>query len=125
MKERSEQGWESIQKLAGEKGIRAMEELIKTSPRLGKLALEFGYGDVYSNQTLDFKQRAIITLSSLITQGDAGRGLNYHFRAALNVGLTKEEIMEVIIHCAAYCGFPKALSAVFIFQSILEEQEIN
>ncbi|ALC83857.1 MULTISPECIES: carboxymuconolactone decarboxylase family protein [Bacillus] len=123
--ERSELGWKSIQKLAGEKGILAMEELLKTSPRLGKLALEFGYGDIYSDQTLDFKQRAIITLSSLITQGDAGRGLHYHFRAALKVGWTKEEIMEVISHCAAYCGFPKALSAVFIFQSIIEEQEIN
>jgi 4-carboxymuconolactone decarboxylase len=125
MESRTELGWQSIQKLAGDNGIRAMKELLKTSPRLGKLALEFGYGDVYSNQTLDFKQRALITLSSLITQGDTGRGLAYHLRAALHAGLTKEEIMEAISHCSVYAGFPKALNAVFIFETILEELEIN
>lgn len=115
-------GWKKIDEMAGERGIRAMEEVEKFSPRLAKLALEFGYGDVYADDSLDLKQRALITLSSLITQGDVGRGLQYHFNAALRVGVSKEEILELINHCSAYAGFPKAIHALHIFKSIIEEK---
>jgi 4-carboxymuconolactone decarboxylase len=123
MMDKKEMGWRKIEELAGERGLRAMEEIEKISPRLAKLALEFGYGDVYADSSLDLQQRALITLSSLITQGDIGRGLAYHFRAALHVGLSKEQILEVIHHCSAYAGFPKAIHALFIFKGVLEEQE--
>ncbi|SFM13944.1 carboxymuconolactone decarboxylase family protein [Salibacterium qingdaonense] len=121
MTEKEQIGWKQIEQMAGSSGLAAMEELQKFSPRLAKLALEFGYGDVYNDDALDLKQRALITLSSLITQGDAGRGLAYHFRAALHVGLSKEEIMETVHHCSAYAGFPKAIHALFIFKEVLEE----
>ncbi|GAA0368673.1 carboxymuconolactone decarboxylase family protein [Bacillus horti] len=122
MTTKREIGWSNIEKLAGERGKRSMEEIEKFSPRLAKLALEFGYGDVYDHPSLDLKQRALITLSSLITQGDVGRGLAYHFRAALNVGLIKDEILEVIHHCSAYAGFPKAIHALFIFKEVYDEE---
>ncbi len=122
---KQERGWKQIEELAGSKGIDAMKEVEKFSPRLAKLALEFGYGDVYHNDSLDLKQRALITLSSLITQGDAGRGLTYHFHAALNVGVHQSEILELINHCSAYAGFPKAIHALHIFKSVVEEREKN
>ncbi|SEO11948.1 4-carboxymuconolactone decarboxylase [Amphibacillus marinus] len=116
-------GWRKIEELAGEQGIKSMKAVEEFSPRLAKLALEFGYGDVYADDSLTMQQRALITLSSLITQGDAGRGLHYHFRAALNIGLEKAQILELINHCSAYAGFPKAIHALHIFKEVLEQAE--
>ncbi|MFD2706908.1 carboxymuconolactone decarboxylase family protein [Salibacterium lacus] len=124
MTDKEQAGWKQIEEMAGANGLAAMEELQKFSPRLAKLALEFGYGEVYADDALDLKQRALITLSSLITQGDAGRGLAYHFRAALHVGVSQEEIMETVHHCSAYAGFPKAIHALFIFKEVLQEEDI-
>jgi 4-carboxymuconolactone decarboxylase len=119
--EKAQLGWKQIEEMAGEAGIEAMEAVEAFSPRLAKLALEFGYGDVYAGEALDLKQRALITLSSLITQGDQGRGLTYHYKAALRVGVSKEEILEVINHCSAYAGFPKAIHALFVFKQVCDE----
>jgi 4-carboxymuconolactone decarboxylase len=121
--DKQERGWKQIEELAGSKGIAAMKEVERFSPRLAKLALEFGYSDVYQDDRLDLKQRSLITLASLITQGDAGRGLQYHFHAALRVGVSKAEILELINHCSAYAGFPKAIHALHIFKTVLEEKE--
>ncbi|WP_062051563.1 carboxymuconolactone decarboxylase family protein [Bacillus sp. JCM 19034] len=118
-------GWKKIEELAGQQGIEAMKTMESYSPRLARLALEFGYADVYDDDSLNLKQRALVTLSSLITQGDAGRGLHYHFRAALNVGLEQAQILEVINHCSAYAGFPKAIHALHIFQEVLNQYETS
>ncbi|WP_017471287.1 carboxymuconolactone decarboxylase family protein [Amphibacillus jilinensis] len=121
--DKREMGWKKIEELAGKSGIDSMKAVEEFSPRLAKLALEFGYGDVYADDQLDLKQRALVTLSSLITQGDPGRGLSYHFRAALNVGLKQEQILEVINHCSAYAGFPKSIHALHIFKDVLSQDE--
>ncbi|MDX8046205.1 carboxymuconolactone decarboxylase family protein [Gracilibacillus sp. S3-1-1] len=122
-----EKGWANIAEIAGEQGIVAMEGVQAVSPRLANLALEFGYGDIYDNDALDRKQRTLITLSSLITQGQFGHTLTFHFKAALRSGLTKEEILELITHCSGYVGFPKAMNALTVFDQTykewIEEQE--
>ncbi len=123
--DKREFGWKKIEELAGQQGIDSMKAVEAFSPRLAKLALEFGYGDVYADDNLDLRQRALVTLSSLITQGDSGRGLTYHFRAAMNVGLSKEQIFEVINHCSAYAGFPKAINALHIFKDVLSQYELD
>ncbi|SFL86434.1 4-carboxymuconolactone decarboxylase [Gracilibacillus orientalis] len=116
-------GWNRIEEIAGEQGVKTMEEVQDFSPRLAKMAVEFGYGDIYSDDTLDLKQRAMITLSSLISQGDQGTALTFHFKIALKVGLSKEEILEVINHCSGYVGFPKAISSLSHFKKAYSEFE--
>lgn len=115
-----------------EAGINAMEELfsqdvrngmegIKSiSPDLWNMIVSFGFGDLYSRNTLSHAQREIITLTSLITQG-AFDQLRVHLQAALNVGLTKEEIIEIILHCTGYVGFPKAVHAMGIAGEVFKE----
>lgn len=114
-------------------GIRAMEELFspevregmehikQISPDFWEMIVSFGFGDLYGRNTLSHAQREIITLTTLITQG-AFDQLRVHLPAALNVGLTKEEIMEIIIHCAGYVGFPKAVHAMGIAGEVFKEQ---
>ncbi len=116
-------GWNKIKEIAGVQGVKAMEEVQSYSPRLANMALEFGYGDIYSDDTLDSRQRALITLSSLISQGNQGTTLTFHFKAALRVGLSKEEILELINHCSGYVGFPKAITSLNLFQQAYSEFE--
>ncbi|MBO1914194.1 carboxymuconolactone decarboxylase family protein, partial [Microvirga sp. 3-52] len=94
----------------------------KVSPDLWELIVSFGFGDLYARNTLSLSQREIITLTTLITQG-AFDQLQVHLQAALKVGLTKEEIIEIIIHCAGYVGFPKAVQAMGIADEIFKQNE--
>lgn len=115
-------------------GINAMEELFSQdvrngmegikniSPDLWNMIVSFGFGDLYSRNTLSHAQREIITLTSLITQG-AFDQLRVHLQAALNVGLTKEEIIEIILHCTGYVGFPKAVHAMGVAGEVFKENE--
>jgi 4-carboxymuconolactone decarboxylase len=79
-------------------------------------------GDIYSRPALDLKQRELITLTSLITQGAGERQLIFHFKAALHIGWSLEELIEIIIHCAAYSGFPRAAFALEVLQQLNSEK---
>ncbi|KAB2336679.1 carboxymuconolactone decarboxylase family protein [Cytobacillus depressus] len=117
-----------------EAGLRVMEELFpeevrsgmkglkNVSPDLWDMAVSFGFGDLYSRETLSLTQRELITLTTLITQG-AFDQLKVHLQAALKVGLSKEQIIELIIHCTGYVGFPKAIQAMGIAGEIFKENE--
>ena len=87
--------------------------------------IEFGFGDIYSRPHFNLKEQEIITLTSLISQGAGERQLVFHFKAALHVGLTKDDIVEIIIHCAAYAGFPKASFAMEVLQQVMEGDIAN
>ncbi len=61
-------------------------------------------------------------LSSLATQGYAQEELRSHINMALNVGISKEEILEVFIQLAVYAGFPVAVNAVFLAKEVLDKR---
>ena len=85
------------------------------------MIVSFGFGDLYTRKSLSLQQREYITLTSLITQG-AFEQFKVHLQASLNVGLTKEEIIEIIIQCAGYVGFPKAVQAMGIAGKIFDKE---
>ncbi|QHE54382.1 carboxymuconolactone decarboxylase family protein [Pontibacillus sp. HMF3514] len=101
---------------------KGMHEMKKISPDFWEMIVSFGFGDLYSREALSLSQREIVTLTTLITQG-AFEQLKVHLEAALNVGLSKEEIMEVIIHCSGYVGFPKAVQAMGIAAEVFKNNE--
>lgn len=122
--ERYEKGMETIGKMAGKEGIADLEGVRRAFPDFYKAIVEFGFGDIYSRPVLDLKQRELVTLSSLITQGAVGQ-LPFHVHAALNVGLTPGEIMEIVLHCALYAGFPKAVGALSVVMQVFAERKIE
>ena len=117
---RYEAGLEAMDELFSKDVRNGMEGIKNVSPDLWNMIVSFGFGDLYARNTLSYAQREIITITSLITQG-AFDQLKVHLQAALNVGLTKEEIIEIIIHCAGYVGFPKAVHAMGIAGEIFKE----
>lgn len=121
LKERYERGWNKLNEIDGECGANVIQSLKDISPDLGKYIIEFAFGDIYCRDTLDLKQRQLITITTLTTQGGCEPQLEVHITAALNVGLTQLEIVEAILHCVPYIGFPKALNATSVAKKVFAE----
>ena len=121
-KDRYQLGIETLGKLTGDESDKVVKNIESFSPEFGKMMIEFGFGEVYGRPHFSLKEQEIITLTSLITQGAGERQLMFHFNAALNVGLSKEDIIEIIMHCAAYAGFPKASVAIEVLQQVMEQK---
>ncbi len=122
--ERYNRGIEKLKEIDGEGGVRVLELLKDVAPDLGKYVIEFPFGDVYSRPGLDLKSREIATVAALTALGNAAPQLKVHVNGALNVGCTKEEIIEVIIQMAVYAGFPAALNGMFAAKEVFAERNL-
>jgi 4-carboxymuconolactone decarboxylase len=80
--------------------------------------LEFPFGDIYSRPGLDLRAREIATIAALTALGNASPQLKVHIEAGLNVGLSRDEITEVIMQMAVYAGFPAAVNGLFAAKEI-------
>jgi 4-carboxymuconolactone decarboxylase len=78
----------------------------------------YAWGEVWDRPGLDRRSRSVATLAALIALG-AEHEIAMHVRAALNNGLSEEEIKEVILHTALYAGLPRANAAFAIVQKVL------
>lgn len=85
------------------------------------LITRYVWGEIWTRPGLDRKTRSCITLTALVALGH-DHELALHVRAALRNGLTSEEIKEVLLHAAVYCGVPAANSAFAIAQQVLDEE---
>jgi 4-carboxymuconolactone decarboxylase len=80
----------------------------------------YAWGEIWSRPGLDRKTRSCITLTAHVAL-NRPEELEMHVRAALRNGLTPDEIREVLLHCAVYCGVPAANSAFAIAKRVLED----
>jgi 4-carboxymuconolactone decarboxylase len=78
------------------------------------------WGTVWCRDGLDLKTRSLITVSMLTALGRAHE-LKGHLRGALNNGATPEEIREVLLHAAVYCGAPLAVEAFRVAQEVVAD----
>ena len=122
---RLEQGIKNLQEIDGEAGERVIESLETIAPNVGRYILEFAFGDIYNSDTLSFREREIVTITSLLTQGDTKNQLMVHINGALNVGITEEEIIEIFTHCIPYVGFPRVLNAITSAKEVFESRNRN
>lgn len=89
-----------------------------------KLVTEFPWANIWSRPGLTKHQRSLITLAMLIPLNRTDE-FKMHLRAALNNGVTLDEIREIIMHSTIYCGFPAANESLKIAQEILKEEGFN
>lgn len=120
--DRYQRGWEKLKEIHGETGEQAIESLKDIAPDLGRYIIEFAFGDIYSRSGLDLKSREIATIAALTALGNAQPQLKVHIHAALNVGCSREEVVEVIIQMAVYAGFPAALNAISVAKAVFTER---
>ncbi|GIO52793.1 carboxymuconolactone decarboxylase [Paenibacillus rhizosphaerae] len=122
---RYDKGIEVLQRMVSEETLNAtVKKMEKFSPDMAKLIVEFPYGSLYSRPGLDLKQRSLLTIGAMIASGAAAQ-LDFHIQGALNAGLTPNEIVEAVMHCVSYAGFPKTLDAMFVVMKVFDEQGIT
>ena len=87
-----------------------------------ELITRYAWGEIWTRPGLDRRTRSCITLTALVANGQLEE-LALHVRAARRNGLSEEEIKEVLLQCAIYCGVPAANAAFAVAQRALEEDE--
>lgn len=103
---RRRHGESVLSKIDGHQGEAVVDSLADINPALGHHVAAFVFGDIYDRPGLDARSRQLVTLGILTALGGCEPQLKVHIGAALNVGVSREEITEALLHAAAFCGFP-------------------
>ncbi|MEU1393975.1 MULTISPECIES: carboxymuconolactone decarboxylase family protein [unclassified Nonomuraea] len=120
--QRYEHGLEVLRKIDGEAGQRVVDALADVSPELAHQVVAWAFGEIYDRPGLAPRDRQLVTLGALTALGGCEPQLDVHVNAALNVGLTPDEIIESLLHSAVYCGMPRALNATFAAKKVFAER---
>ncbi|WAC49854.1 carboxymuconolactone decarboxylase family protein [Asticcacaulis sp. SL142] len=119
---RLERGRRALAEIDGDAGHKVVAALADIAPDFVTYLFEFPFGDIYSRPGLNLRDREIATIAALTAMGNATPQLKVHIDAGLNVGLTQEEIIEVIMQMAVYAGFPAALNGLFATKEVFEQR---
>lgn len=77
-----------------------------------EIILGFAFADVVSRPGIDLKTREMLTVAMLASMGTASGQLDFHMRAAMNTGVSRQEIVEIVYQVAVYAGVPAAMNAI-------------
>jgi len=121
--DRYQRGWEKLREIDGAAGERVVASLQDIAPDFARYLIEFPFGDIYSRPGLDLKSREIAVVAALTALGNAAPQLKVHVNGALNVGCTRQEVVEVIMQMAVYAGFPAALNSLFAAKEVFRERD--
>ncbi len=122
---RYQRGWERLKEIDGEAGERVIDNLKDIAPDFARYIIEFPFGDIYSRPGLDLKSREIAVVAALTALGNATPQLMVHIHGSLNVGCTRQEVVEVIMQMAVYAGFPAALNGLFAAKEVFKERDAS
>ena len=86
------------------------------------LITRYAWGEIWTRPGLPRHTRSLLAIAMMVAL-NRGEELRLHFRAAANNGVTRDEIKEVLLQCAVYCGVPAANSAFHLAQSVFDEQD--
>jgi len=116
-----ERGMRVRREVLGDEHVdRAIEGTTEHTAAFQDFITRYAWGEIWSRPGLDRKTRSAVTLTALTALGRFDE-LEMHIRAARRNGMTDEEIGEVLLQCAVYCGVPAANSAFHVFSRVLEE----
>ncbi|MGW3999063.1 carboxymuconolactone decarboxylase family protein [Amycolatopsis sp. NPDC004772] len=115
------QGLKLIQQLGGA-DRPAVLDLFESigEAEFGEQCVGFIYGDVYHRPGLPLPERQLATVAALTALGYAGSQLQFHAKAALNVGCTRRQLIEAVIHVSSFAGFPSTLNALTALKAAFE-----
>ena len=118
-KERYQRGMDVLRKMGRENLMMNQKELY---PDMYEMSVGHLFGDVWARPGLSLRDRQLVTLAANIALARPS-GNHSHYLSAMHLGITKEEICEVMIQVGHYAGWPTLSNAVRQFTDILEEQK--
>lgn len=111
-------GMSNLDKILGVGRIKYIQRLDSLLEGLGDNITELVYGRLYENDVLDLRTRQLVNIALMLERGD-NEQLAFHVQCALNLGITKEQVIEVIIQSISIIGIPKALHALSVSREYL------
>jgi 4-carboxymuconolactone decarboxylase len=91
------------------------------APEFANFISDFAFGDVYGREELALRDRQITTIAALAAIGNAAPQLKVHIQAGLRVGLSRQQVVEILMQIAVYAGFPAALNALAVAKDAFAE----
>ena len=117
-----DEGMRVRRKVLGDDHVdRAVERTTDLTREFQDLITRYAWGEIWTRPGLDRRTRSCITLTALVANGQLEE-LALHVRAARRNGLSEDEIKEVLLQCAIYCGVPAANAAFAVAQRALEDE---
>ena len=100
------------------------ERVGDVAPKLVDLTEKVLFGDIWERPGLSKRDRSVITVSALVAMNRTEQ-LPFHLRRALENGVTKDELVELITHLAFYSGWPAAMSAIRLAKEAFQENAVS
>ena len=100
----------------------ALEMIGDLAPKLVALTEQVLFGDIWERPALSKRDRSLITIASLVALNRTEQ-LRFHLQRALENGVTKDEIVELITHLAFYSGWPTAMSAMLVAKDEFQQDK--
>lgn len=94
-------------------------KLAELDPDLPRLITDYAFADVIGRPGLDLKTREMLTVAALTAMGNAPEQLAFHMRGALNVGVTQQELLEIVIQMAVYAGVPACMKGLATYRKAI------
>lgn len=118
---RYQQGMEVRREVLGDKHVdRTLSQLTPLNEEFQNFITRYAWGDIWTRPGLERHTRSLITIAMLIALNREAE-LKMHLRAAFNNGVTREELKELIMHSALYCGLPAANATMHLAQQVFDE----
>lgn len=117
-------GLEQLRKVDGDTGVAVVETLRQSFPDFATYVVEFPFGDIYARPGVGLRERELAVVAALCALGNAAPQLRVHLHAALHVGCTPAEIVEIVMQTAVYAGFPAALNGLSEVRHVFGERGI-
>ena len=122
MSDERERGMEVRREVLGDDHVdNAIDKTTEFTKDFQELITRYAWGEIWTRPGLDRRMRSAITLTALIARGHFDE-LAMHIRAARRNGLSDDEIKEVLLQSAIYCGVPAANQAFAVASRVLEEE---
>ncbi|MBV9931277.1 MAG: carboxymuconolactone decarboxylase family protein [Alphaproteobacteria bacterium] len=115
-------GVEILEAVTGNPAEQLTNRVAEVAPDFARMTIEFPFGDLYARDALDLRAREIAAIAALAALGSAAPQLRVHVAAALHLGMTRTEIVEILMQTAIYAGFPAALNALAACHDLLVDE---
>lgn len=121
--ERYSQGMEVRRAVLGDAHVdRTLTQITPLNDEFQNFITRYAWGDIWTRPGLERHTRSMITIAMLIAL-NREEELKMHLRAAFNNGVTRDELKELIMHSALYCGLPAANATMHLAQQVFDEMD--
>ncbi|MET9647166.1 carboxymuconolactone decarboxylase family protein [Streptomyces syringium] len=117
--DRMARGLETIRRIERAERPGVLDGFSDVAPGFGEIIVGYAFGDICSRPGLETPTRQLVTVAALTTLGNAAPQLSFHVRGARNVGCTRQDIVETVLHLCPYAGLPATVEALKVVAAVL------